>query len=208
MGFGPLLVGYLFLLNPGIYDGLTNLLGYCFILYGMLSLRVYNRGLRVAFIAALLLFIPGIPEFYLTARSFFGAASLPDAWNSAFAVAKRLTQLFFTLSLFCGIESLGKETGLPEIRNAAVRNRFFSALYFLFAAALELPTYFPSATEFAVHAVIPVVVCGFAVVLLNSYTIFSCYRYICLPSDTLPDDLRGQNAKADPTVHDDGKRKK
>ncbi len=183
MGFGPLLIGYFLLINPGVYDGFSNIFAYLFLLYGLLSLRVYNGGLRTAFYATFPLLLLGLFDFCITGWEFLGFGTPAAETVTVVAILTKLFLLFFTVALFYGIESLGKETGLSEIRAAAVRNRVFSYIYFLAAAALEVTAYTPEATVFAVNAAIPVVILGFFVILLNSFTIFRCFRWIGLPGD-------------------------
>ncbi len=204
MGFGPLLIGYFLLLNPGVYDGFSNIIAYFLILYGMLHLRVYNRPLRVAFYAVFPMVALGLFDFFLTGKEFLGMGAPSPHTVTVVAAATKLLILVFTTALFYGIEALGKETNLPEIRTAAVRNRVFSYVYFLAAATLEITAFIPDATPFAVHATIPVVITGFVVILMNAFTIFRCFRWIGLPGDSVDDPA----SLPDPTSHQANKTQK
>lgn len=183
MGFGTLLVGYLFFINPGVYDGFTNMIGYLFIAYGLLSLRAYNKPMRYAFYAVIPLLLIGAVDFVVTGGRFLALFTVSEVWVAVLAVLSLALRLVLTVLIFYGIESLAKETNLPDVRAAAVRNRLFSYLYFLLAAALELPVYTGEMAKFAAQASIPVAVFGIIVVLLNSHTIFNCFRWICRPED-------------------------
>ncbi len=183
MGFGSLLVGYLFLLNLGVYEGFTNLIGFSLMAYGMASLRVYNKGLRLAFYAILPLLLVGIADFAVTALEFLSVLPFSPDTNTAFAVAVRLLTMVFTVLLLEGIRDLAVETGLPVLRGRAARNRILTYVYYILAAALEVATYTPEATQFAIAAAIPVTVFGFVLLLLNVQVLHNAFRWICMPED-------------------------
>ncbi len=201
MGFGTLLVGYLFLLNIGVYDGLTNLIGFSLMAYGMLSLRVYNKNLTAAFYAIFPLLLLGIAHFTVTALEMLSIITLsPDA-TTAFAVAVRLFTMAFTVFLLSGIRDLAEETGIPVLRGRAARNRILTYVYYFLAAALEVATYTVEATQFAYAAVIPVTVFGFLVILLNVQVLHNAFRWICMPEDLVfedDEDTSDPGAASDP----------
>ena len=188
MGFGTLLVGYLFFINPGVYDGFTNMIGYLFIAYGMLSLRAYDKWMRYAFYTVIPLLFVGAVDFVLTGGEFVRLFSVPEVMTPILSLSSLSLRLLLTVFMFYGIESLAKETNLPDVRAAAVRNRFFSYLHFVLAAALALPVYSGEMAKFAAQAVIPITAFGLIVVLLNSHTIFNCFRWICRPEDLIAPD--------------------
>ena len=186
MGFGTLLCGYLFLLNLGVYEGFTNIIGYLLMLYGCLKLQVFNKGLRFAFFSLIPLALLGAADFAVTGLEFLSLYTVTDEMNTAFAIATKLLTMLFTVLLLGGIRDLAVETGIPVLEGRASRNRFFTYVYYVFAAALEVTTYTPEATRFAVYAVIPVTICGFVVILLNAQVLHNAFRWICMPEDILP----------------------
>ena len=186
MGFGYLLVGYLFFVNPGVYDGFTNVIGYLFAAYGLSTLRLYNKPMRYAYYAMLPLLLIGAADFVLTGGDFLALFTVPESLNTALALLTLALRLLFTVLMFYGIEMLAKETNLHDVRAAAVRNRFFSYLYFVLAIALEIPVYAGEMAKIAAHASLPVAAFGFVVILLNSHNIFNCFRWICRPEDLSP----------------------
>jgi len=167
MGFGILFFGYLFMLNPGVYDGFTNLFGYLIMLYAMLSLRVYNRSLKAAFYMLLPLTLLGGFSFVTTALEFLSLYALPDT----------------TVTLLSGLRDLARETEIPVLVQRATLCRVLTYIYYILFAALEVTAMNEAATDFAVNAVIPILLFGFVTVLLNLHLIFNCYRWICLPED-------------------------
>lgn len=183
MGFGILFFGYLFMLNPGVYDGFTNLFGYLIMLYAMLSLRVYNRSLKAAFYILLPLTLLGGFSFVTTSLEFLSLYALPDVAVTAVAVATRLMTLAYTATLLSGLRDLARETEIPVLVQRATLCRVLTYIYYILFAALEVTATNEAATDFAVNALIPILIFGFVTVLLNLHLIFNCYRWICLPED-------------------------
>ncbi len=183
MGFGILLTGYLFLLNLGVYEGFTNLIGFALMTYAMSMLHKYNKGLRYAFYAILPLLLLGVADFIFTGLEFLNIYLLPMAGNTAMAIAERLLTMLFTVLLLRGIEELADEVDISVLRFRAMRNRVFTYIYYVAAAALEVTVYSEAAISFAVAAVIPVTLFGLIVILLNVQVLHNSYKWICMPED-------------------------
>lgn len=183
MGFGTLLIGYLFMLNPGVYNGFTDLIGFLIMLYAMVSLRVYNRPLKAAFFILIPLTLVGAFSFVTTGMEFLGASSLPPDALTAVSIITRLVTLAFTVTLLSGLRDLAKETDIPVLVRRATLCRVLTYVYYVLLAALAVPALNAAATSFAINAVIPILLFGFVTILLNLHLIFNCYRWICLPED-------------------------
>ena len=185
MGFGYLFLGYVVSMNFLVYSPLTTPIAVVLMLRGMLTLGRFNHALKEArlilwptlALSLLAFFLELLRMLHMSDTDRFGAI------NTWLSVAMPLALLLFSWRLLCGIASLSKETGLPKLEYRAKRNLLFTAVAYAAYIFFSLPIaadWFAAAT---MHAFIPVLLCRFAVMLLNAVLIYSCYMWICLPED-------------------------
>ena len=134
MGFGYLVIGYIFAMNF-VYEGFTMLPGVLLMLNGMLTLGNFNSPLREARLWLFLALPVSVIRFVAELCRMFSLcpADIYTSLGDLSALVLAILLLLFSLRLFSGIAALAVETGLPDIRFRAKRNAFLTALAYLFS---------------------------------------------------------------------------
>lgn len=181
MGFGTLFVGYFLLLNLTYY-GFTDLIAGLVMLMAFYKLTSVNKRFAYATYAAGLFSLIGALELYNeVVRMFLRGASTISFVSPAL---RHLSIGIFTVFMLLGICEVASEVGLKELARRCKITMPFSALIFLVALMLEIPS---------IDSVFTVKVLGiasvllllvyFVVVIVNLISIYTAYMRICMPED-------------------------
>ena len=184
MGFGILFCGYLIGFNTVAYPGFTKVFSYLLMLLAMTKLGQYNRGLRGAYYALLPASIVGGLYFLLQVASMFSL--LPETEEillfRLIPLAAALFEVLFLFRLLRGLADLAKETEVPMLELAALRNRTLTVIYYALYILGQLD-YGTAMTKFLIYYNVALLFVGFFIMFLNAKLIFGFYMWICLPGD-------------------------
>ncbi len=183
MGFGILFIGYLIGMNFA-YQGFTDIISFCFILYALLLLYRHNTYFKRSFFAIIPLCIVALPYFVFELVDLIGVPHNLDVTliNSYYAILSGILKLIYTVLLLKGIETLANELDIQTIRVKAFRNRLFTYLYYALYIFIEF-NHEGTLAKYAQYAFLPVLIFGFVVLILNASLFYSCYMWICLEGD-------------------------
>ena len=178
MGFGMLLLGYLFAI-----DVIT-----CYLLFpagalmfcALSKLSFVNRGFARAKYWLLPLMGVGIISIVLLCISMTGSKDL-SLWYSYIGAVAKLCMLSFLLTLLSGIRQIAVELSLKGLEIRAFRNQFYSLIFYIPAFLLEFD--FSKNAVFLAYLSVIFVFVGLALYFMNGKLLFDCYRIICMPED-------------------------
>ena len=183
MGFGLLLVGYVFAfvattgMGPYAFAGV--LIGGFIMFLGLSELHKYGPAFLYALIANVILLI----------CSFYGAAAFIELQfglaigiasaevSAVFDWIKFATDLAFNIALLYGIADISMRVEYPETRQKAIRNMFFVGIFNVFYLLLMLPTgIFDSQRSFFMTLLM---ILNVVYTVVNAFLLFKCYAMIC-----------------------------
>ena len=183
MGFGPLLIGYIFtyLVTLGLGDYLFAgmLIGGFIMFLGLCELRKYCPTFLYAIIADILLILC---SFYETAAWIDSEFLFEIGIHSAdisrvFDYIELAINLWFNLSLLYGIADLSRRVEYPPTREKAYRNMIFVGVFYVMQILLLIPnTVFDRDKAFFMTLLIILQV---IYAFFNLLLIFKCYAMIC-----------------------------
>lgn len=178
MGFGLLFLGYLFRICAvfGVTNDWTDPIGYLLLLYAACRLARYYRQDRQAAVTAAVGLLLSIAVLALSLSGTGG-----DAYTYL-CLMKVVADCVFCFFMLAGIDAAATETGILPLKIRAFRNRIFSALYFALAFFLAFP-WSGGMARAAHYLLLPTMLVGLVVTVLNAILIYSCYMWICLPED-------------------------
>ena len=183
MGFGLLLIGYIFTfvakvgLGQYIFAGM--LLGGFIMYLGLSELKKYSPAFIYSFICSILIIL----------SSFFGAAIWID---SAFALGlgistglnsviyewiKFILSLLFNIAMLYGIADISTRVDYPETRQAALRNYIFVGFYNLYQLMLFFPLTFIANDRAFFNTLLIIIQLIYSIA--NALLLFKCYAMIC-----------------------------
>ncbi len=184
MGFGILFSGYLIGFNTVAYPGFTKIFSYLLMLLAMTKLGQYNRGLKGAYYALIPTSLVGGLYFFLQVASMFSL--LPTTEEillfRLIPLAAALLEALFLFRLLRGLADIAKETEVPMLELASLRNRTLTLIYYVLYVFGQLD-YGEGMTEFLVYYNVALLFVGFFIMFLNAKLFFGFYMWICLPGD-------------------------
>ena len=180
MGFGLLLIGYVFYLNTiiPVYSIPVSALVMAF---GLRKLRVWNSGLRGAWRTDLATLVYGLAAAGL-AGAIAAGVKIPDTLSSVVSAGLCLLVLLFHFYLGSGVIQLTQEVGLIRLRGRALFFRTSACIYWFLYAFLNLDLG-EKLDTFVARLFIPMVIVGLVVAIVGISVIFSCYTDIGLPDE-------------------------
>ena len=182
MGFGILFIGYLFLLNISFF-GYTDILAGALMLLALEKLKVWNKGFKAAFFAAIPFVLIGIFEFVLKLLGMFSAEISPSFAVSAEAI-RMLSLCPLHICLLFGCKQITKEVGLEKMESRAMMLLPLVPLIFVGQSLLAIPALFKNVNEQNLLTVRFILLLATLVFLFTMLSfIYKCYARICLPSD-------------------------
>lgn len=189
MGFGLLLIGYMFsfVVTAGLGDYLFGglLIGSIFMFLGLKELRKYDPVFLYAYIGNFGIFLSGIlylALFLIDLIVFKGAETTPLAFTVfeySVRVFKIITCIFFEISMLYGIADLSKRVDYPDTRSKAYRNMIFVGAFNLFQIGLLIASIFGFSSSILMVLLMLVQV---IYSICNALLLFKCYAMIC-PAD-------------------------
>ena len=181
MGFGILFIGYFLLLNLTYY-GYTDIIAGLIMLMAFYKLRSVNKYFAIGIFPSALFAVIGIPELIEALGAVFGT---DISYILDYTAAPRYLIIgLITVLLLMGIESVAREVDAMKTAIRAKVTTPFAYIVFIAAVIMEFP---------AIEKIIDVNVLryiGFALLLsvfvlmaAVLYSIYSAYRWICMPED-------------------------
>ena len=182
MGFGLLLIGYMFAflatagMGPYIFCGI--LIGSVFMFFGIKELKKYSPVFLYAFIGDILLFacsLFGATEWALETFSTIDTSVISIVYQSV----KLAIALYFEISMLYGISDLSRRVDYPNTRKKAVTNMIYVGVF----NVCQLICITPLITSLETSdkaAVMTILMIGQIIyTAINSFLIFKCYAMIC-----------------------------
>ena len=183
MGFGPLLVGYIFTfvitVGLGNYLFAGMLIGGFLMFLGLSELRKYCPTFLYALIADVILILCSFFETAVWVDEVFLLESGIGlgTFLRIFDWAEFIVYLIFNISMLYGIADLSRRVEYPETREKAYRNMVFVAVFNVFQILMLIPnTVFDKDKGFFMTLLLILQV---IYALFNSFLIFKCYAMIC-----------------------------
>lgn len=191
MGFGTLLVGYFLLLNVTYYS-FTDLIGALIITLALYKLRGINDFFKYGIMASGVFAALGAAELVFAALSMFGTEiSIPTPVSSV----REFIICIITVLMLLGIRSVADEVDLPKISARAKRMLPIAFTVYPLTIILDAPFIFDKVAPVIVAAVFTLtLVATMFLVIYNLITIYSCYMYICMPSEV---EIKEKRSKLD-----------
>lgn len=187
MGFGYLLIGYLitFVIKITVsglgFGGLTLLVGYAVMLYGLMQLRLYHRAfawsewiLLPLMLTAVYDQLKSLCELFLWDLPFVNAVT-----NSVFEWVTFALIIIFHFALLYAIRMIAGEVELLHVATKAIRNMIIVGLY----AVLTGAYYLTAGSDAAKYLSFSVVLLNFVSVICNLLLLLSCNKNICREGD-------------------------
>lgn len=193
MGFGTFFIGYFLLLDISYYL-LTDIIAGAVMMLGMARLARFNRGFRGAFCALGIFTAFALFELGVGIYDMLFSASISPTLISYLAISRSFLLAILTFTAFEGMREVAEEVGLSELSKKCKITAYISLPIYLLAIIAETPSLFTwaSVQTAAVIAVISLLI-GFVFVIINLFTIYTCYAKICMPEDI--DNEANQNKK-------------
>ena len=178
MGFGPLLVGYIFtyLVTLGLGDYLFAgmLVGGFIMFLGLCELRKYCPTFLYAIIGSVFIILC---SFYETAAWVLNIGIDSASISRAFDYVEVGINLWFNMSLLYGIADLSRRVEYPETREKAYRNMVFVGVFNVMQILLLIPnTVFDRDKGFFMTLLM---IFQIIYAFFNVLLIFKCYAMIC-----------------------------
>ena len=177
MGFGPLLVGYIFtyLVTLGLGDYLFAgmLVGGFIMFLGLCELRKYCPTFLYAIIGSVFIILCSFYETAAWLNIGIDSASI----SRAFDYVEVGINLWFNMSLLYGIADLSRRVEYPETREKAYRNMVFVGVFNVMQILLLIPnTVFDRDKGFFMTLLM---IFQIIYAFFNVLLIFKCYAMIC-----------------------------
>jgi len=171
MGFGILLIGYMF--SMSLYPGYTDCISYMIVFYALVKLGEFNGFFKAAKIIAFIMTAAGLCGLMLMAGQIIGIVDESNRLIALYDNASEAVKILFHVALLLGIASISRQTDLPKYTATALWCIVIDALY----AGIFIASFFY--TRLLPFSMLMRLVLTFAVGIL----IFNCYRMICLEGD-------------------------
>ena len=180
MGFGLLLIGYVFYLNT-VIPVYTIPLSALVMAFGLRKLKVWNSGLRGAWRTDLATLVYGLAAAGL-AGAIAAGVKIPETLSSIVSAGLCLLVLLFHFYLGSGVIQLTQEVGLLRLRGRTLFFRTSACIYWLLYAFFNLDLG-KKLEPVVARLFIPMAVVGLVVAIIGISVIFSCYTDIGLPDE-------------------------
>ncbi len=181
MGFGLLLIGYIFAyvltVGLGSYLFIGMLIGGFIMFLGLCELRKYCPSFLYAIVANVLLILCSFYESLCWAETIIGISFGLESLSAFFNWAEVLINIAFNFAILYSVADLSIIVDYPETRQKAYRNMIFVGVFNIMQLLLLIPNSIFKNEE------------GFFMVLLmilqiiytcfNAFLLFKCYAMIC-----------------------------
>ena len=183
MGFGSLFIGYFLLLNV-VMPGFTNILAACIMMLGLYKLSVLNKPFKLAFFICVGFAVFSLADFVVSVLFMF----LPTISNATvqnyFSVLRLFACCILTVAILAGIQDVSNEVELEKIpKRSRVLMYATFAVYMLYMllSVPELTVFMDKSLEKVLYSI--AIFALFGMIIVNLYTIYTCYARICMPGD-------------------------
>lgn len=188
MGFGVLLIGYVFYLNS-ILPVYTIPVSAVVMAFGLRKLKIWNSGFRGAWRSNFAVAIWGLFAAGITVAIVLGA-QIPETLSAAVTAGLYLLVMLFHFYLGSGMVSLTQEVGLPSLKGRVFFFRTVTCIYWLLYAFLNLDLG-EKLDPVLARLLLPMAVVGFVAALIGIAVLFSCYTDIGMPDEKDPPEKKG-----------------
>lgn len=188
MGFGILLIGYVFYLNS-ILPVYTIPVSAVVMAFGLRKLKIWNSGFRGAWRSNFAVAIFGLFAAGITVAIVLGA-KIPETLSAAVTAGLYLLVMLFHFYLGSGMVSLTQEVGLPSLKGRVFFFRTVTCIYWLLYAFLNLDLG-EKLDPVLARLLLPMAVVGFVAALIGIAVLFSCYTDIGMPDEKDPPEKKG-----------------
>lgn len=183
MGFGLLLIGYMFAFvasaGMGNYLFAGMLIGGFLMYLGLCELRKYSPAFIFALLGSILIILCSFFGTAVWLNSFLslGWSISSGIWSSTFDWIKLIVNFAFNISLLYGIADLSRRVELPETRQKAIRNIIFVILFNAYQILLFFPIGFIQSDPSFFLTIL--LILRLLYTILNAWLLFKCYAMIC-----------------------------
>ncbi|MBE6583699.1 MAG: hypothetical protein E7649_01775 [Ruminococcaceae bacterium] len=183
MGFGFLLIGYIFAyvsaVGFGTYIFAGTLVGGSIMFLGLFELRKYSPTFVYALIANTLLLICSLYGTLVWVEQQFGFPLGIVALNlgTVFDLAEIAINFLFNMSVLYGIADLSRRVEYPDTRVKAFRNMIFVILFNVLQIIVLLPIETLKSSRAGLMMLLMLMQLVYTII--NAALIFKCYAMIC-----------------------------
>lgn len=194
MGFGTFFIGYFLLLNISYYL-LTDIIAAAVMMLGLARLSRFNRGFKAAFYTAGIFTVFSLVELGFGIYDMLFTSLSSPALISYLAMTRSLLLAILTFTAFEGMRDVSDEVGLGELAKKCKITSYIALPVYLLAITAETPSLFAWTTAqiATTVAVVSLLIC-FIFVIVNLFTVYTCYAKICMPDD-VDNDTKPRNKK-------------
>ena len=183
MGFGYLLIGYIFTfvvtigLGPYLFAGL--LIGGFLMYLGLSELRRYCPVFLYSLIASVMIILCSFYETAAWIDSYFVLKLGITDIQRVFDWIEFALYLIFNLTMLYGIADLSRRVDFPDTKEKALRNMIFVIVYNAFQLVTFLP--FVKALEDVDRGALMtlLMIANIVYTVVNAFLLFKCYAMIC-----------------------------
>ena len=183
MGFGLLLIGYMFAfvatagLGPYLFAGL--LLGGFLMYLGLTELRKYSPAFIYALIGSILIVICSFFRTAVWIDSYFVLNLGLNAENVSliYSWIEFVINFAFNIAMLYGVADLSRRVDYPETRQKAFTNMIFVFVFNAFQVVMFLPIAFIESDRSFFLTLLLILQVIYSVV--NAWLLFKCYAMIC-----------------------------
>jgi len=185
MGFGLLLIGYIFAfvaavgLGPYIFAGM--MIGGFFMYLGLSELKKYDPVFIYALIFSILMILCSVFRFAMWIDDFIGLGLNLNTvtMTNVFSWVKFAIYIGFDFTVLYGIADLSRRVDFPDTRSKAYRNMVIVGFFYIFQAVMLMP-FVKGLTSIDFNFLMTLLTV-FQVIyaIINVCLMFKCYAMIC-----------------------------
>ncbi len=183
MGFGPLLIGYVFAfvatVGMGEYAFAGMLLGGFLMYLGLCELKKYSPVFLYALIGSILIILCSFYESAAWADGFIGLGLGlgGEKLSLVFDCVELAVHMLFNFAMLYGVADLSRRVDYPDTRSKAIRNMCFVALFNLYQILMLFPIKFIEEENGFFMTLLMILRLIYTAV--NAFLLFKCYAMIC-----------------------------
>lgn len=182
MGFGLLLIGYMFAflatVGLGEYLFAEILVGSVFMFFGLKELRKYDPVFIYALIGDILLFICSLIIGGVWAIGNFTSIDV-TVLSTVMSFVKIAVCIFFEVSLLYGVADLSKRVDYPDTRQKAITNIIYVSIFNAYQIFTLTPIVTSMSEENKATALTILMIAQVIYAAINTFLFFKCYAMIC-----------------------------
>lgn len=183
MGFGTLFIGYFLLLNV-VMPGFTNIIAALIMLLGLYKLSSVNRPFKTALYVCVGFSAFSLLDFIISVLYMFVPTLTNAAVQDYFSMIRLFLCCILTVAILAGIQEVSTEVKLEKIPKRS--RRLIYATFTVYTLYMLLSV--PELTAFMDGQIAAILYASaifalFGMIIVNLYTIYTCYARICMPGD-------------------------